>query len=158
MTRTALWMTTLMLVLSACNQSNPSAPTPVDPAKKEEAKMGAEPDHITVQHVLIAFSGTGTRATRSKEEAKVLADNVLSWAKGGMAMDELMKKYSDDTGGGTYKMSNKGIPKRPGGYERTGMVPAFGNVGFVLEVGAIGMAAFDARTSPYGWHIIKRLT
>jgi parvulin-like peptidyl-prolyl isomerase len=37
------------------------------------------------------------------------------------------------------------------------MVPAFGNVGFSLAPGEIGMAEYDPRTSPYGWHIIKRL-
>jgi parvulin-like peptidyl-prolyl isomerase len=37
------------------------------------------------------------------------------------------------------------------------MVPAFGEVGFALAPGEIGMAPYDARKSPYGWHIIKRL-
>jgi parvulin-like peptidyl-prolyl isomerase len=37
------------------------------------------------------------------------------------------------------------------------MVQAFGDVGFKLEVGAVGMATFDPKTSKYGWHIIKRL-
>jgi parvulin-like peptidyl-prolyl isomerase len=37
------------------------------------------------------------------------------------------------------------------------MVPAFGNVGFALNVGEIGIADFDPQTSPFGWHIIKRL-
>ena len=40
---------------------------------------------------------------------------------------------------------------------RDQMVPAFGNVGFKLKVGEIGMAPFDRRDSPYGWHIIKRV-
>jgi parvulin-like peptidyl-prolyl isomerase len=37
------------------------------------------------------------------------------------------------------------------------MIPAFGNVGFALRVGGIGMAEYDAQQSPYGWHIIKRI-
>jgi parvulin-like peptidyl-prolyl isomerase len=37
------------------------------------------------------------------------------------------------------------------------MVPAFGNVGFALKVGEIGIADYDPHTSPFGWHIIKRL-
>ena len=32
-----------------------------------------------------------------------------------------------------------------------------GNVGWRLKVGEIGTAGFDAKNSPYGWHIIKRL-
>lgn len=42
-------------------------------------------------------------------------------------------------------------------YPRTGLVPAFGDVGFTLEVGAVGLAPFEASKSPFGWHIIKRL-
>jgi hypothetical protein len=30
-------------------------------------------------------------------------------------------------------------------------------VGFAISVGNIGMADHDPQTSPYGWHIIKRL-
>ena len=40
---------------------------------------------------------------------------------------------------------------------RKGMVPAFGDVGFSLEVGGIGMAEFEEASSPFGWHVIKRL-
>jgi cyclophilin family peptidyl-prolyl cis-trans isomerase len=36
------------------------------------------------------------------------------------------------------------------------MVPGFGNIGFNLEVGEIGISNFDKIDSPYGWHIIKR--
>lgn len=37
------------------------------------------------------------------------------------------------------------------------MVPGFGNVGWRLQPGEIGVAPYDAKKSPYGWHIIKRL-
>jgi len=37
------------------------------------------------------------------------------------------------------------------------MVPAFGNVGFAISVGNVDIADYDPNTSPYGWHIIKRL-
>jgi peptidyl-prolyl cis-trans isomerase B (cyclophilin B) len=36
------------------------------------------------------------------------------------------------------------------------MVPGFGNIGFALEVGEIGISNFDKIDSPFGWHIIKR--
>jgi hypothetical protein len=42
-------------------------------------------------------------------------------------------------------------------HPRAAMVPAFGDVGFGLEIGAVGMAEFDTEKSPFGWHIIKRL-
>ena len=42
-------------------------------------------------------------------------------------------------------------------HERARLVPAFGDVGFTLEVGAVGLAPFDAKSSKYGWHVIRRL-
>ncbi len=41
-------------------------------------------------------------------------------------------------------------------WSRGDMVPAFGDVGFTLQVGEVGMAPFDAQSSPFGFHIIKR--
>jgi hypothetical protein len=54
-------------------------------------------------------------------------------------------------------MSNIGVAPAKNEYARDRMVPAFGNAGFPLQVGEIGIADFDQRTSPYGWHIVKRL-
>ncbi len=59
---------------------------------------------------------------------------------------------------GIYGMSNRGASPARGEYGRDGMVPAFGNVGFVLNVGEVGIADFDRGTSPYGWHVIKRIS
>jgi parvulin-like peptidyl-prolyl isomerase len=58
-------------------------------------------------------------------------------------------------------MANEGVPRlsekefaRSG---RGGMVKAFGDVSFRLNVGETGMTVFHADDSPYGWHIIKRI-
>ena len=42
-------------------------------------------------------------------------------------------------------------------YPRDEMVAAFGDVGFPMQVGEIGMAEYDEEKSKYGWHIIKRV-
>jgi parvulin-like peptidyl-prolyl isomerase len=42
-------------------------------------------------------------------------------------------------------------------HPRAAMVPAFGDVGFSLDVDGIGVAEYDEASSPFGWHIIKRL-
>lgn len=42
-------------------------------------------------------------------------------------------------------------------HPRAAMVPAFGDVGFALEVGEVGLAGYDEKASPFGWHVIKRL-
>lgn len=117
----------------------------------------AEPERIQVAHVLISFAGAGTEATRTKAEAEKLAGEVLARAKKGEDFAGLIKQLSDDSGDGVYGMANFKVAPKQGEYPRQGMVAAFGDVGFVLEVGGIGMSAWDARKSPYGWHVIKRL-
>ena len=39
---------------------------------------------------------------------------------------------------------------------RSQLVDAFGDVGFSLEIGEVGMASYDPQSSPFGWHIILR--
>ena len=117
----------------------------------------AEPGHIQVAHILISFGGAGTEAVRSKADAEKLANDVLARAMKGEDFHKLIKELSDDSGEGIYGMANLKVNPAQGEYPRQGMVAAFGDVGFKLEVGGIGMSSFDPRKSPYGWHIIKRL-
>lgn len=126
-------------------------PEPAPAAKKPE------PDRIQVAHILISFAGTRTNAKRSKADAEKLAGDVLGRVKKGEDFDKLMKDYSDDPGAGVYGLSNRGVRPAEGEYPRVDMVAAFGDVGFQLGVGEIGMSTFDAKSSPFGWHIIKRL-
>lgn len=128
-------------------------PPPQTPMDKAIAKLMAEPEQpdegITVQHVLIAFKGAQrATVTRSKEEAKVLAEKVWTEARSGVNFKDLMAMHSTDSGGGEYPMTKAG---------RAGMVAGFGNVGFRLKVGEIGVAPWHEKDSPFGWHIIKRV-
>ena len=122
-------------------------------------KPKVEPQHVQVQHILIGFAGSipGKGITRTKEEAKKLAYEVLEKARKGEDYDALVKQYTEDSPPGIYEMSGLGVPAGPGEYPRDKMVPAFGNVGFAISPGNIGIADYDPQTSPYGWHIIKRL-
>jgi foldase protein PrsA len=120
-----------------------------------------EPEHVTVQHILIAFQGTIPDAgiTRSLAEAQKLAQELLLRARQGEDFDALVKQYTNDAYPGIYNMANSGSAPNAANKEfsRTRMVQAFGDVSFGLKVGAIGMAAYDRVTSKYGWHIIKRI-
>ncbi len=118
----------------------------------------AEPERITVQHILISFAGAGTSATRTREAAATLATETLERARQGEDFGELVQALTDDSFPGIYRMCNTGVsPLSADEYRRGGMVAAFGNIGFALDPGGIDMAPFDPGTSPYGWHIIKRL-
>ena len=118
-----------------------------------------EPDHITIQHVLIGFTGSvpGKNITRTQEEAKKLAEEVLARAKKGEDFDALVKQYTDDSAPGIYSMSNDGVAPIQGEFARGRMVKAFGDAGFPLQVGEIGMASYDPARSPFGWHVVKRI-
>ncbi|MCJ7642959.1 MAG: peptidyl-prolyl cis-trans isomerase [Candidatus Aminicenantes bacterium] len=120
-----------------------------------------EPEHVTVQHILIAFQGTIPDAgiTRSLTDAQKLAQELLMRARQGEDFDALVRQYTNDAYPGIYSMANAGTAPDAANQEfsRTRMVKAFGDVGFGLKVGEIGMAVYDHVTSKYGWHIIKRL-
>jgi parvulin-like peptidyl-prolyl isomerase len=128
------------------------AQRPVVPAPQ------TEPERVTIQHILISFAGAGTAATRTQEEAAALAAATLARARQGEDFAALVQASTDDSDPGIYRLCNTGVaPQAADEHPRARMVPAFGDVGFRLALGEIGMASFDARTSPYGWHIIKRL-
>lgn len=159
------------LLLNGCGKSPvsdsaaaPTSESAAAPTSDSAASLSAptaiasSPDHITVQHLLIAFAGAIPGPTRSKEEAKTLADELFAKAKAGEDFDALVKSYTDDSPPGIYKMANSGVaPESADEYQRDSMVPAFGNVGFALEVGDYGLAEYDSVASPFGWHIIKRI-
>lgn len=133
------------------------APAPAPVAADMDAAIAAldkKPEHsadsVEVEHVLIAFQGAPriTGVTRSKDEAKQLAEKVYERAMKGEDFSALRREFSNDSGPGIYPMTKA---------SRGQMVPAFGNVAWRLQVGEIGVAPHDAQKSPFGWHIIKRL-
>ena len=120
-----------------------------------------EPDHITVQHILISFKGSIPKdtVTRTREEAEKLANEIFERSKKGDDFEALVKEYTDDNYPGVYKMANFDVEADvdQGESPRAKMVKEFGDVSFKLSVNGIGMAEFSPERSKYGWHIIKRL-
>lgn len=135
--------------------------TPVETAAPGTmpVKPATAPQRVQVQHILIGFTGSvpGKMISRNKDEAKKLAYEILDRARKGEDFNELVAKYTDDSPPGIYGMVEKGVQPGPGEYARDGMVAAFGNVGFNISPGNIGIADYDSQASPFGWHIIKRL-
>ncbi len=139
--------------------------TPDPPVETEQPPAVTGPDAIKVQHLLIAFrdaagfAGSAPEAARerSEREARELALALLDRVRGGEDFDALIEQYTDDSSPGIYGMTNTGAPSRPGYQTRGGMVAAFGDIGFELEVGEVGLAEYDPATSKFGFHIIKRI-
>jgi parvulin-like peptidyl-prolyl isomerase len=152
-----LVMVLIVLVSFGCQQGDGGS----DEVAETTAEKTAEPDVIAVQHILIAFAGSvpGKNITRTQEEAESLARELFKRAQGGEDFGKLVEEYTDDSAPGIYKMANFGVEAdmNQGIFARDRMVQAFGDVGFPLAVGEIGLAEFDPVKSKYGWHIIKRV-
>ena len=171
MRRIACWTLASLPLLAACGDGSKAptpAPAPEKPAaaepetpKPSEHDMDTEykalmarpedsVDSIEIQHCLIGFQGAPRlrNVTRTKEEAKVLAQKVYDEALAGGDFLALIKQHTNDSAPGIYPMTQA---------SRAGMVPSFSNVGWRLKVGEIGVAIWEEKASPFGWHIIKRL-
>jgi peptidyl-prolyl cis-trans isomerase D len=127
-------------------------------AKLIAAKTSA--DSAKVRHILIAYQGSGASptVTRTKEQAKKLADSLLAVVKKGGKFPELVEKYSDD--GGKTKPADKKEGEyymgKGGDYgwinAKSGFVPSFKDAGLDNKKGDIVIAE-----SNYGYHIIEVL-
>jgi hypothetical protein len=130
-------------VTSAAPKPEPT-PAPAPAPVVEEAP----PESVACQHVLVAWRGAKRaprEVTRSKAEAKRLADEVATKARGGGDFSELVAKYSDDPG-------SKNSRGNLGKFKREAMVPQFSQAAFALQVGQIS----DPVETPFGFHVIKR--
>lgn len=139
--------------------SNPASRPASQPAMPKSNILGTEkqpPARVKVAHILISFAGAGTSAKRSKADAEKLAWEIYQKIQGGAEFDTLMKS-SDDPGPGKYGMFTDPKAKKGDDYPRAGMVGAFGDVGFTLQLNEVGLAVHDPARSPFGWHIIKRI-
>lgn len=125
-----------------------------------------EPGYITLQHCLIGFQGSvqGKVIVRSQAEAEELAHELFAKAQAGEEFSKLVVAHTDDSAPGIYRMANDGFPgdttsRIPSKHvmPRSQMATAFGDVGFSLDVDQFGLAAYDPASSPFGWHLIKRI-
>ena len=129
-----------------------------------------EPDSVIVDQIAISFRGAHPKVTAvlSKGAAEKLARRLLAQLEGGASFERLKHEHSVDrskrtgTANGPYDVRNFGQPylQREDGMPvvpRSHMAKSWGDLAFRLEVGEVGMAEYDARDCPYGWHILKRL-
>jgi len=104
------------------------------------------PDKITASHILIGYKGADrSKATRTKDEARKRAEEVLKKAKApGADFAALAKEYSEGPSG-----ENGGDL---GEFEKGKMHKNFEEASWKLKVGDIS----DIVETPFGFHVIKR--
>ena len=126
----------------------PAFPVQGEPGDSTKAAATVEPTKIGARHVLVQWMGSdraGKSVLRTREQALVLAQEVLKRAKAGEDLGRLAVEYSDEPNAGA----------RGGSLGRFGkgqMVGAFEAVAFKLKVGQIS----DIVETPFGYHIIQR--
>jgi hypothetical protein len=105
------------------------------------------PDEIAASHILISYKGAErSTATRTKEEAKKLAEEVLAKAQApGADFAALAKEYSDEPGA-------KERSGDLGTFKKGAMAKPFEDAAFKLKVGEISGVV----ETQFGFHIIKR--
>ncbi|HET8885881.1 MAG TPA: peptidylprolyl isomerase [Salinimicrobium sp.] len=105
------------------------------------------PDSAKASHILIAYDGTQTATSdlnRSKEEARILADSILTVVKSDKDMfSELAAKYSSDP-------SNKDNGGDLDYFPQGRMVPPFNDFVFENEKGDMGVVE-----TRFGFHVIS---
>ncbi|WP_010522073.1 peptidylprolyl isomerase [Aquimarina agarivorans] len=105
------------------------------------------PDSVKASHILIAYKGlqfAGPDVTRTKEEAKKLADSVLT------VVTKKNDKFADLAGELSADRSNKDKGGDLGYFTPGRMVPAFNDYVFENKTGDIGVVE-----TQFGYHIIK---
>lgn len=99
------------------------------------------------RHVLIAYAGADRAAetvTRSKDEARALAEEILAKAKEGISLERLAREYSDDAS--AAQGGDLGL------FPRGSMAPAFDEATFASEPGdVVGVVE-----TPFGFHVLQR--
>lgn len=118
-----------------------SQPRPAPQAPQEPTR-----DRISASHILIAYQGASrSKATRSKDEAKKLAESVLRRVQGGADFAAIAKETSDDA---AAKASGGNL----GSFDRYTMAKPFTDAAFALGVGQTSSVV----ETEFGFHIIKR--
>jgi parvulin-like peptidyl-prolyl isomerase len=126
---------------SAMAAASAKPPSALGSAGADEARFGAK-------HILVAYKGARRAAqeiTRSKEEGKARAAEVVDKIKKGGKFDDLVKDYSDEPGAAA-RQGNLGR------FRKGTMDPAFQTAVEKLKVGETS----DVVESPFGFHVIQR--
>ncbi|MDB4975334.1 MAG: uncharacterized protein JWN48_3675 [Myxococcaceae bacterium] len=118
--------------------------------KPVEPPPPAEPvETATASHILIRYAGavrTGPEVTRTKDEARKLAEQIDKKAKAkGADFATLANDYTEDPSG-------KGTGGKLGTFPRGRMVPEFDKPVFAMKPGEVS----DVIETGFGYHVIKR--
>jgi hypothetical protein len=166
MSRSFAEVVLILALASGCDRSTPPgtgsgpAPDAAQPPPPTVAEQSGEkrlrpppplnttppPFKLGASHVLIQYEGaTRSKATRTKEEARALATDVLARAKKGESFADLARELSDDPG--------KADGGDLGAFELERMVAPFSNAVSKVEPGEFVPEVVETE---FGFHVIRR--
>jgi parvulin-like peptidyl-prolyl isomerase len=126
----------LILVVACAEKKEPEATKTVQPVP---------PGNIRASHILISYAGVPrTTATRNKDEAKELVDDLAARLEAGESFEELAQGYSDCPS--SEKEGDLGF------FQKGRMVKPFEDAAFALKPGEVSGVV----ETQFGYHIIKR--
>ena len=114
--------------------------------RRTETPAGG-PMQIGARHILVAYKGAqraDPNVTRTKEQARTLAQQIAREARAGKDWEKLWEQFSNEPGG--QRGGELGV------FGRGQMVPSFEHAAFELEVGKVS----DVVETPFGFHVIQR--
>jgi peptidyl-prolyl cis-trans isomerase NIMA-interacting 1 len=117
-------------------------------AAKERARVSKEPTEIGARHILVMHVDSKSKpetVTRSKEQARARAEEILGKLRAGTAFEALVKEYTDEPGG-AERNGDLGV------FDRAAMVKGFADAAFALKVGEVS----NVVETQFGFHIIRR--
>lgn len=147
----------------------PTANAEVQAMRDAAQDLLARDEHDTarvkLQHILIPrymSDPKGTKKILKPQEAEELAAKVFAQASAEPdKFSDLVREYTyDSTEGdppGSYKLVADAADANSLQYARKDMIPWYGDAGWRLKVGEVGIILYDSAKSWYGYHIIKRI-
>jgi len=131
----------------------PLPPAPVETAAQpsegsEPSQPPDEPERIRAKHLLVMHIGSRAAprsVKRTREEARMRAQEALDRIKQGEDFDKIVALYTDEPGGAAR---NGDLGK----FTRDSMVKPFSDAAFALDVGQVSTVI----ETPFGFHVIKR--
>lgn len=146
--------------------SGPAASELVEQLRNDARSLMSRDEHgaerVKVQHLVIArfmTAPSGRQKILQPAEAEKLAAEVYAKVRAGEDFTKIVEEFTydalqgDPTGAYVLVKDDSELA----GTKRGGMIPAFGDAAWRLEVGEVGVVLYDPRRSFYGYHIIKRL-